>query len=141
VHAVEDRDAAIDVVVEFDVVLAFVGAQQPADALHDATLEREREREEQGVELGPVEPFTEVGAGGHEDDPLVGVAGRDRIGTSFPGARAETAAQDERIVAERCKGGDDGIDVIGPLGERFDPCRADANAAAPCQSPDHDLRR
>jgi hypothetical protein len=43
VHAVEDGDAAVDVVVQLDAVLAFVGAQQPADVLDDASFEREEE--------------------------------------------------------------------------------------------------
>ena len=74
VHAVENGNAHVDVVVEFDVVFAGVAAQQPPDVLHDPPFEREWEGEEQGVELGPVESFAEVGAGGDEHDPGVGVA-------------------------------------------------------------------
>ena len=116
-HAVEDGDAAVDVVVELDVVLAFMASQQPADVLHDAALEREREREEQGVELGPVEPFTEVGAGGDEHDPVLGFAVGDRVGHAGARTLAESASQHERVVTERCEAGDDGVDVFGPLGE------------------------
>jgi hypothetical protein len=60
VHAVEDGDATVDVVVELDVVLAGMGTQEPADVLDDAAFESEWEREEQGVQLGPVEPLAEV---------------------------------------------------------------------------------
>jgi hypothetical protein len=63
--------------VELDAVLAFMAAEQPADLLDDAAFEREGEREEQGVELGPVEALSEVGTGGDEDDPVVGVSGGD----------------------------------------------------------------
>ena len=71
-HPVEDGDAGVDVVVELDVVLALVGAEESSDVLDDSSLERQREREEQGVELGPVEALAEVGAGGDEDDAGVG---------------------------------------------------------------------
>ena len=52
-HAVQNGDSGIDVVVELDVVFAFVGAEEASHALHDPSFERQREREEQGVELGP----------------------------------------------------------------------------------------
>ena len=116
-HAVEDRDAAVDVVVELDTVLALVGAEQPADVLHDSTFEREREGEEQGVELGPVEALAEVGAGGDEHDPVVGVPVGDGVGDGLAGSLAEPAAKHERVVAQAVESGDDGVDVLGALGE------------------------
>jgi hypothetical protein len=45
VHPVEDRDPIIDVVVELDVVLAFVGSQEPPDVSNKAAVEREWEGE------------------------------------------------------------------------------------------------
>ena len=74
VHAVEDWYANVDVVVEFDVVFAFVGAQETPDVLDDASFEGEREREEQCVEFGPVESLTKVGAGGDKNDAFARVA-------------------------------------------------------------------
>ena len=79
VHSVQDGDAGIDVVVDIDVMLALVGAQESSDVLHDPTLEGEREREEQRVECGPVESFAEVGAGGDEDDANVGKPSSDGV--------------------------------------------------------------
>lgn len=61
VHAVEDGDASVDVVVELDVMLSLMGAQESSDVLDDSALERQREGEEQRVELGPVEALLEVG--------------------------------------------------------------------------------
>lgn len=60
VHPVEHWDAYVDVVVEFDVKFARVSAQETADVLDDSAFESEREGEEQRVEFGPVEPFSEV---------------------------------------------------------------------------------
>jgi len=60
VHAIEDGDAGVDVVVELDVVLALVGSQESTDVLDDASLEGEGEGEIEGVELGPIEPLAEV---------------------------------------------------------------------------------
>lgn len=59
VHAVEDRDPGVDVVVELDVVFSLVGAQESPDVLHDSALERQGESEKQGVELGPVEALAQ----------------------------------------------------------------------------------
>lgn len=55
-HAVEDRDADVDVVVELDVVLALVGAQQSSDVLDDASLEREREARKRVSSSGQSKP-------------------------------------------------------------------------------------
>lgn len=68
-------DADIDVVVEFDLVLAGMGAKEPADVLDAPILEREGEGEQQGVEYGPVEALAEVGA--DDDDPVLVAPGRD----------------------------------------------------------------
>ena len=54
-----EHGARVEVVVDLDVGLDVVGAQDPSEVLHDPALEREREREEQGVETGAVEPFAE----------------------------------------------------------------------------------
>jgi len=62
VHAIEDGDASLDVVVEFNLVFVIVRAEQAANILNDTSFERERESEEKRVELGPVEALTEIGA-------------------------------------------------------------------------------
>ena len=41
-HPVEHRYLDIDVVVQVDVVLAFVGAEEPSDVLNDTSLEGQR---------------------------------------------------------------------------------------------------
>ena len=64
VHPVKDRDPPVDVVVELDAVLSFVGAEETKDVLHHSSLKREWEGQEQRVELWPVESFAEVGASG-----------------------------------------------------------------------------
>lgn len=79
VHAVEDGDASVDVVVELDVMLSLMRAQESSDVLDDPALERQREGEEQRVELGPNEALPEVGAGGDKYDSGVGLA---RIGSA-----------------------------------------------------------
>ena len=91
-HAVEDGDSDIDVVVELDVVFALVGAEESSDVLDDPSLEREREREEQGVELGPVEALAEVGAGGDEHDAGVGRPSGDGVADRGSCLLAEAAA-------------------------------------------------
>src|SRR5215475_5602226 len=75
VHAVEDRNADVDIVVELDVVLAVTLTEEPSDVLHDSPLEGEGEGQEQGVERGPVEALAEVGAGGDQHDALLAVFG------------------------------------------------------------------
>ena len=71
-HSVQNGDAGADVVVELDVVLALVGAKEAPDVLDDSSLEGQWEREEQGVERGPVEAFAEVGARRDKNDAGVG---------------------------------------------------------------------
>ena len=56
-HAGEDGDVCVDVVVEFDVVFGVVGSEEPADVLHDPPFECDGKGEEEGVESGPVESF------------------------------------------------------------------------------------
>ena len=101
VHSIEDRDAGIDVVVELDVVLAFVGSQEPSDVLDDAAFEREGEGEEQRVELGPVEAFAEVGAGCDEHDAAVGSRVDEGVADGGACLLAESAA---KHVARRRRG-------------------------------------
>src|SRR5205814_2150728 len=96
VHAFEHGDSAVNVTVELDVELGVMGAKEAADVLNDSPLERQREREEQGVELRPVEPFSEVGPGGDEDDPVPGLAGSDRVSDSLAGLLADAALEHER---------------------------------------------
>lgn len=92
VHAVEHGDPDVDVVVEFDVVLSAVRAQQPADVLHYSSLEGERKGKEQGVEVRPVEPLPEVRAGGDQRDTGLVRAGCDGVGDGVPGSLAETTS-------------------------------------------------
>ncbi len=91
----------IDIVVQLDVMLAFVGSQQSSDVLDDATLERERESEEQRVKLGPVEPFAEVGTGRHERDPGVRVASEECVAHGGASFGAEPAAIGEVVPVLR----------------------------------------
>jgi len=42
--------------MKLDVVLVVVGPEEATDVLDHPALEGDRESEEQGVELGPVEP-------------------------------------------------------------------------------------
>lgn len=59
-HALQHGDPTVDVVVERDVVLAVMGAEETADVLDYPALEREGEGKEEGVELGSVEAFAEI---------------------------------------------------------------------------------
>ena len=101
-HSGEDRDAVINVVVEFNLVLAHVGAQESADVLDDASSEGNRERKEQGVEFWPVEAFADVGAGGDDGDSCSVVA-VDGVGHGLPRSLAQAAAQDMRSGAQLFK--------------------------------------
>ena len=76
VHAIEDGDASVDAVVELDAMLSLMGAEESSDVLDDSALERQREGEEQRVELGPVEAFPSavthmVSASGRPSSPLL----------------------------------------------------------------------
>ena len=66
VHLAE-HGAGVEVVVDLDVGLGVGGAQDAPDVLHDTAFEREREREEQRVKAGAVEPFAEIGAGRQQE--------------------------------------------------------------------------
>lgn len=54
-----DRHLRVDVVVDLDVVLALMRAQQPTHVPYDPALPRQWEREEKRVERGTFEPFAE----------------------------------------------------------------------------------
>jgi len=56
VHPVEHRDSHVHVVVEFDVMLVLVRPEQSTDVLNHSALERDREGQEKGVELGQSKP-------------------------------------------------------------------------------------
>jgi hypothetical protein len=64
VHPSEHWVEAVVVVVDLDAGLAGKGAGDAADTLHDPASARDREGQEQRVELWEVEAFAEVGAGG-----------------------------------------------------------------------------
>ena len=91
VHPVKDRDPPVDVVVEFDAVLAFVGAEEATDVLDHSSFEGEREGQEQGVELWPVESLAEVGASGDENDTRPVLSGGDGIGDGGLGLLAQSS--------------------------------------------------
>ena len=65
-HPLEDGNAYVDVVVEFDPVFARVRAKEAADILDHSALEGDGEGEKQRVELGPVEALAGVRA--YRDD-------------------------------------------------------------------------
>ena len=117
VHAVEDWDPGVDVVVELDVVFSLVGAQESPDVLHDPALERQGESEKQGVEFGPVEALAQVGTRGDKHDSGVWLASGDGFADGSPGLLPEPAPEHERRVPERGKAIDDDLDVIGSLRE------------------------
>jgi hypothetical protein len=56
VHAGQDGDTSVQVVVDLDRVLAVLGTQDAADVLDQAALEGKREGQEQGVELRESKP-------------------------------------------------------------------------------------
>lgn len=60
VHPLEDGNAYVDVVVEFDVVFAWVRAKKAADILDHSALEGDGEGAKQRVELGPVKALADV---------------------------------------------------------------------------------
>lgn len=116
-HAGEYGDVCVEVVVELDVVFGVVGSQEPAHVLHDSSFERDGEGEKEGVELGPVEPFAEVGAGGDDHDPVVGVGCGHGVMDCGEGLLAEPAFEDVGVMAGGGELAAYGVDVDGPLGE------------------------
>ena len=67
-HPPEEGMEAVVVVVDLDAGLAGKGSGDPADVLDDPAPTGDREGQEQGVQLGEVEAFAEVGAGGQQQD-------------------------------------------------------------------------
>jgi hypothetical protein len=63
--------------------------------LDEAAFERDREGEEEGVELRGVEPFAEVPAGRDDHQWLVGSAGLDLLDDRDAGTLAEPPFEDE----------------------------------------------
>ena len=85
--------------------------------MHDSSFERDREREEEGVEFGPVEAFAEVGAGGDDDEPGVVAWCRHGFMDGGESLLAESAFEDVWFMAVSGKLFADGVDVAGALGE------------------------
>ena len=105
------------VVVHFGGLLAWMGSEDAAGVLDEASLERDRACEEQGVECGTVEAFADEVSGGNDeqwrtavgrDEPLVG--GRALL-------RAHAALEDDWIQPPLGECLSEVVDVAGALGE------------------------
>jgi hypothetical protein len=85
----------VSVVVDANVCLAFVGAHEPSGVLDEPALERDREGEEEGVELWAVEAFAEVLAGRDDDEFVCGRAVLDLLDDRGAGAFGQAPFQNE----------------------------------------------
>ena len=72
-HARENRNVHIDVLMHLHPRLRFGLAEDPAHVLDEAPLERKWEGEEERVEWRAVESFAEETSGGDEEDPSLTV--------------------------------------------------------------------
>ena len=113
----EHAGGGVVVVVDLSGGLARVGAQDPPGILDEASFERDRGREEQGVQYWAVEAFPGIGPGG--DDKQRRRAGlRLQAGKSGgAGFGAHPAAKYYRVVpaVPECVG--DPVEMPGPLGQ------------------------
>src|SRR5262249_794484 len=72
VHGAQHGNVHVRVVVDSHADLCAVAAHEPPGVLDESSLEGEGEGEEKRVELGAVETFPEVLAGGDDDEVPVG---------------------------------------------------------------------
>ena len=73
-HGAQHGYLAVEVVVDADCCLAFSCAHESSGVLDEAALERDGERQEEGVELRRIEAFAEVLAGRDNGELLPGWA-------------------------------------------------------------------
>ena len=111
------------VVVDLDTGLVRQGAGDAPDVLDDPAAPRDREGQEQGVEDEKVEAFTEVGAGGEEEDRGAAATQpvEDRRVALLPGSALEHGRVEAVAAAEL---GSEGFEMLGAVGEDEDVASA-----------------
>ena len=96
-HSCEHRHVEIRVVVDADLALAVVEAVQAAGVLRDRASPRDRQRQEQRVEAGIIEPFADVLAGRQDDPRLVAGNGREPVSDGLSLLLAEPGPQGNQV--------------------------------------------
>jgi hypothetical protein len=70
-HARKNRNCAIDVVVNGDLILALMVAMKPTHVLGKGTFPRNGHCEEQRIQTSIVKAFSQIAAGGEDEAFLV----------------------------------------------------------------------
>src|SRR5712692_67761 len=113
----EYAGGGVVVVVDLGGGLARVGAQDPSGVLDEASLERDRGREEQGVQRGAVEAFPGIGPGGDDKQRRRAGPGLQAGKGGGTGFGAHPAAENYRVVPAVPQGVGDPVEMPGPLGQ------------------------
>src|ERR1035441_2862120 len=113
----EHAGGGVVVVVDLGGGLAWAGSQDAPGVLDEASFERHRRGEEQGVQWGAVEAFTGVGPGGHGQQRWLAGLRLETGEGGGPGFGAHSAAQHNRVVALVSQSVGEALEGGGPLGQ------------------------
>ena len=105
------------VVMDLDGILTRGVAQDPAGALDEQSVKRDRGGQEQGVQRWRVEPLSNERCGTDDEYAVAGLSVSETINCRAAGDSTHTALQNYRVVAAFGQHGGQGIDVGDSPGE------------------------